>query len=153
MRCLLVLFLLVFTTKIIAQNGGNAAKHVGAGVVIGGIGGYAAHKVFKGQRRWTWVGAVGSSFAAGFAKETFYDRPRGATWESQDVLYTTLGGVLSGLTLDMIFKNSQRRGGGGRNCGCLVVQVDERETIVLPLYSENGSGNIGSVLEATYILK
>lgn len=152
MKCLLILFLIFFAIQATAQNGSSAVKHVGAGAVIGGIGGYAAYKLFKGQRAWTWVGAVGSSFAAGFAKETFYDRPRGAPWESQDVLFTTLGGVLSGVALGLIFKNSQRRGRGGRNCGCLVVKSNDVEPIIMD-YSENGSGNIGSEIEVFYLLK
>src|SRR6056297_1933780 len=103
-----------------AQATANAAKHLGAGAVIGAAGGYAAHKVFKGQRGWTWAGAVGSSLAAGLAKET-YDKSTSGIWQTDDVLYTTLGGVISGLAMELLFNKSKRSGRGGlrKNCGCL----------------------------------
>lgn len=152
MRHILTVFFLIFAINGKAQAVGSAAKHLGAGAVIGGIGGYTAHKIFKGQRGWIWVGAVGGGLAAGLAKETFYDQPRGASWETKDVLYTTLGGVLSGLALDLFFKNSRRPGGGGRKCGCLVVQTNDLEPSML-YYSKNGSGNISSEIEVSYLLK
>ncbi|WP_419212188.1 hypothetical protein ACNR9Q_15780 [Maribacter sp. X9] len=148
------LLLVFFTIHIQAQNSSDAAKHIGAGIVIGGVGGYAAHKLFEGRRGWTWAGAVGSSVAAGLAKEGLYDKPRGAAWETKDVLYTTLGGVISGMALDVLLRDSRRRSGGGRgkNCGCLVVQFDDKENDVLPLYNQNGSGDIASALQASYLL-
>jgi hypothetical protein len=149
-----VLFIL-FAVFCHAQEIGNAAKHVGAGVVIGGVGGYAAHKIFYGQRGWTWAGAVSSSLAAGLAKEALYDQPRGAEWESRDVFFTTLGGIVSGLALDLLLKNSRGRRGGGKrgNCGCLVAAAINQQTGQSVLYFENGSRNITSVLEASYLLK
>jgi hypothetical protein len=81
------------------------------------------------------------------AKETFYDRPRGNEWEAKDVLYTTLGGVLSGMALDILTSNSRRRSGNGKKCGCLVAELD------LPTFVENGTGDITSELQAAYILK
>ena len=150
-------FLIVafFCLGVYGQNSADAAKHFGAGIVIGGAGGYAAHKLFNGQRGWTWTGAVGSSLAASLAKEALYDQPRGADWESRDVVFATLGGVVSGLALDLLLKNSRRRGGGrkGRNCGCLVTSVTALPTGQNTLYFENGSHNITSALEASYLLR
>jgi len=83
-------------------------KHFAAGVVIGGIGGYAAHKIFKGSndrtnRFWTWTGAVGSSLAAGITKEAL-DKAEYGVWDNNDILFTTLGGIVSGLALELLIK-------------------------------------------------
>src|SRR6056297_2524897 len=133
-----------------AQATANAAKHLGAGAVIGAAGGYAAHKVFKGQRGWTWAGAVGSSLAAGLAKET-YDKSNSGIWQTDDVLYTTLGGVISGLALELLFKNTYRRSSrSGRNRGCLVAYENNSNSPFLPLVNENGSGSIQSEIQISY---
>lgn len=153
MKSIVVVCFLVLMIRVTGQNVGNEAKHVGAGIVIGGIGGYSAHKLFHGQRGWTWAGAIGSSLAAGLAKETLYDQPRGAEWESKDILYTTLGGVLSGLALDLIFKNSRRRGRGGKKCGCLVAKLDNEDPKEFSVYNSNGSGDLSSELQAAYFLR
>lgn len=150
------IFLLLFSLNlnmIHAQDFNNAAKHVGAGVVIGGVGGYAAHKIFPGQRGWTWAGAIGSSLAAGLAKET-YDKSNSGLWQTDDVLYTTLGGVISGLALELLFKNSYRRNGrSGRGCGCLVAYDFDKPNPYIPKISVNGSGNIQSEIQISYLLE
>lgn len=149
------LIVILIFSSIYGQNNADVTKHLGAGIVIGGVGGYTAHKLFNGQRGWTWAGAVGSSLAAGLAKEALYDQPSGAEWESRDVFFTTLGGIVSGLALDLLLKNNRRRGGGGkrRNCGCLVAAAIGSPTGQSALYFENGSRNITSVLEASYLLR
>ena len=153
MKLIISLFLLFFLSNLVAQNPLDAAKHIGAGVVIGVAGGYAADKITNGQRVWKWVGAVGSSFAVGMAKETLYDKPRGNEWEAKDVLYTTLGGVLSGMALDILTSNSRIRSGNGKKCGCLVAKLDLGQELDLPTFVENGTGDITSELQATYFLK
>lgn len=153
MKSILFLVVLIISTNLTAQDPGDAAKHIGAGVVIGVAGGFAAHKLTNGQRGWKWAGAVGSSLAAGLAKETFYDKPRGNEWEAKDVLYTTLGGVLSGMALDILTSNSRRRNGNGRKCGCLVAELDFNQELDLPTFVENGTGDITSELQAAYMLK
>jgi len=152
-KSVLFLFLLLSFSSIKAQSSADAAKHFGAGIVIGSVGGYAAHKLSNGQRAWTWVGAVGSSLAAGLAKETLYDQPRGASWETRDVLFTAIGGVVAGLALDVFLDNTRRRSGGGKNCGCLVTQLDFNKEINLPININNGTGNISSELQAAYLLR
>ncbi|MDO1511769.1 hypothetical protein Q2T41_03705 [Maribacter confluentis] len=146
-----LLLLMFFQLK--AQGSDDAVKHFGAGIVIGGVGGYAAHKIFDGKRGWTWVGAVGSSFGAAIAKETLYDQPRGASFEGRDVLFTTLGGIVSGLALDVLTSNTRRRTGGGKYCGCLVVENSEIPDLNLPLNPETGSRDITAVLQAAYLLR
>lgn len=127
----------------------NIGKHLGAGVVIGGVGGYAAHKIFKGSRAWTWAGAVGSSLAAGLAKET-YDQSRGAVWETDDIVFTALGGIISGLVLDMVLN---KRRGSGKRCGCppLALRVDAIKTNFITDF-ETDSGNIATAIQANYLI-
>tara|TARA_R110002051_G_scaffold5108_3_gene27363 strand:- start:6128 stop:6598 length:471 start_codon:yes stop_codon:yes gene_type:complete len=156
MKFLAILYLFFSVAVLYAQDSSDAVKHLGAGIVVGGIGGYAAQKISNGQRGWTWAGAVGSSLVAGLAKETLYDQPRGASWESRDVIFTTLGGVVSALALEVFTGhngNRGRNGGYGKNCGCLVAQFNLNEEVELPNFKENGSGDIASELQATYLLR
>ncbi|TLP81646.1 hypothetical protein [Maribacter sp. ACAM166] len=147
------LFLSLSFLSIKAQDSADTVKHFGAGIVIGGVGGYAAHKIFNGQRGWIWAGAVGSSLVAGLAKETLYDQPSGASWEQRDVLFTAIGGVVSALALEVFLGNSRRRGGRGKNCGCLVTQLEHKEEIDLTVRYENGTGDITSELQAAYYFR
>lgn len=146
---LVFIFILHFTS-IHAQGFSDKTKHFGAGFVIGGIGGYTANKMFDGNRYWTWAGAIGGSLAAGLSKEA-YDGANGGLVETRDVVYTTLGGVVSGMFLELLL-NKNKRNRRGKNCGCLVVDVDaeqyqEEQTI----YIENGSRDIASAIQATSI--
>jgi len=152
MKIIILFFAFILSININAQDPGDAAKHIGAGVVIGVAGGYAAHKISNGQRGWKWAGAVGSSLAAGLAKEAIYDQSKGYEWETKDLLYTTLGGVLAGMAIDILTDNSRRRSGGGKSCGCLVAQLDAHK-VQLPKFVKNGTGDITSELQAAYLLE
>ncbi|MGJ8715517.1 MAG: hypothetical protein ACSHXG_10465 [Maribacter stanieri] len=153
----IICLLLTFTFfNSYAQTSADAAKHLGAGVVIGGVGGYAAHKLSNGQSGWRWAGAVGSAFTAGLAKEALYDSSRGAEWETRDVIFTTVGGVISALALEVFLGNeSSGRGGNrrGKNCGCLVINLDTENKLDLPLFVDNGTGDINSELQAAFLLR
>ncbi|MEP2238987.1 MAG: hypothetical protein ABJI22_11550 [Maribacter sp.] len=153
MKHFILFIALVIFTNLSAQDPGNAAKHIGAGVVIGVAGGYAAHKISNGQKGWKWAGAVGGSLAAGLVKEGIYDQSKGYEWETRDVLYTTLGGVLAGMAIHILTDNSRTRNGGGKSCGCLVAQLDNTNEIQLPVFVENGTGDITSELQAAYLLR
>lgn len=148
---ILVLFFSLSIGFLHSQGLENAAKHVGAGIVIGGVGGYAAQKIFKGQSGWTWAGAVGSSFAAGLSKE-IYDKSTSDLWQMDDVVFTTVGGFVSGLVLDMLFEN--KGGKFGKNCGCLVVyQHHDQSFKFLPTIKLDGSGDIRSEIQVSYFLE
>jgi len=153
MRFVILFFALVISTNLSSQDPGNAAKHIGAGVAIGVAGGYAAHKISNGKKGWKWAGAVGSSLAAGLAKEGIYDQSKGYEWETRDVLYTTLGGVLAGMAIHILTDNSRTRNGSGKSCGCLVAKIDHANEIQLPVFVENGTGDISSELQAAYFLR
>lgn len=155
MKTFICTFLLLSFCYSNAQTSADAAKHLGAGIVIGGVGGYAANKLSNGQRGWTWAGAVGSAFAAGIAKEAIYDSSRGAEWETRDVVFTTLGGVISALALEVFTNNGGNRRGSykrGKSCGCLVTQLDAHK-VQLPKFVKNGTGDITSELQAAYLLE
>lgn len=127
--------------------------HFGAGVVIGGIGGYASHKIFDGDSYWTWTGAVGSSLAAGIVKESM-DKAEYGVWDNNDILFTTLGGVVSGLALELLLRNKRRRG-RSRACNCYALNlkrsVNTNETVFnIASYK---SHNITSTFEAQRILR
>jgi hypothetical protein len=148
-RISFIVLLLLFCIQAKGQATENAAKHLGAGVVIGAAGGYAAHKVFKGRRGWMWAGAVGSSLAAGLAKET-YDQSRGAVWENDDIIYTAIGGVLSGLVMDMVLDS---RRGSGKRCGCPPVAFNLKRVNTDFVFSvETGSGDIGAAIQANHLI-
>ncbi|WP_133673462.1 hypothetical protein [Maribacter caenipelagi] len=156
MRFFILFLIFIISTNLSAQDPGDAAKHIGSGVVIGVAGGYAAHKISNGQRGWKWAGAIGSAFAAGLAKEAIYDSSRGADWETRDVVFTTLGGVISALALEVFVGNGGNGRGGnrrGKSCGCLVAQLDNQYEVQLPLFVENGTGDITSELQAAYLLR
>ncbi|MEP2281493.1 hypothetical protein [Maribacter sp.] len=152
MKYIVSLVLVFFFYGSYAQTSADAAKHLGAGIVIGGVGGYTAHKLSNGSSGWIWAGAVGSAFAAGLAKEAIYDSSRGANWETRDVVFTTLGGVISALALE-VFTGNGGSSRGGNSCGCLVAQLDNTNEIQLPVFVENGTGDITSELQAAYLLR
>jgi hypothetical protein len=146
----LLLFLMITCAFGYAQNAENASKHLGSGVVIGAVGWYAAHKVFKASRVWTWAGAVGSSLAAGLAKEA-YDQSSGAVWENDDIIYTAIGGIISGLVLDMILES---RRGSGKRCGssALVINMSAVDTDFTADF-KSGSGDIVAAIQAGHFIK
>jgi hypothetical protein len=102
------LFLLCALWALQAQStiGVDKLKHFGAGFAIGAVGGYTANKVFKGNRYWTWAGAIGSSLAAGILKENI-DKNEYNGWDNNDILFTALGGAVSGLALELLLKKNR----------------------------------------------
>lgn len=145
----LIVLLITFCLQAKGQATENAAKHLGAGVAIGAVGGYAAHKVFKGSRGWMWAGAVGSSLAAGLAKEA-YDESRGAVWENDDIIYTAIGGVISGLVLDMILDSKR---GSGKRCGCPPLALNRKGVNTdFVAHLKTGSGDIVAAIQANHLM-
>ncbi|MEA1785738.1 hypothetical protein U1E44_06525 [Arenibacter sp. GZD96] len=148
---LVVLWLFSFGFAI-AQVADDKLKHLGAGVVIGGLGGLAANKLFNGDRYWTWSAAVGGSLAAGIVKES-YDESRGGKFSSSDVLYTTLGGIISGLAFELFVNRKQCRR-RGRPCSCYasITPAPAKTSIKIGIIpadlSENASRSLVSAMQA-----
>lgn len=130
----------------------SSPLHLGAGVAIGAVGGYTANKIFKGDMRWTWAGAVGSALAAGLVKESM-DQAEYGGWDNNDVLFTTLGGAISGLALELIM-NKNRRRGSGRPCSCYATNYSLPSSYVNLSISvvDNGSRSLTSNIQAQYFL-
>lgn len=154
-------FLLVVTflycSFSFAQIEDDNLKHLGAGVVVGGLGALAANKLFNGDRYWTWSAAVGGSLAAGLVKES-YDQSRGGKFSSSDVLYTTLGGVISGLAFE-IFVNRKQCRRRGRPCSCYASHFPTPPTYpskdtLLPIYvGGKSSGSLTASVQAQLFIQ
>ncbi|WP_298504712.1 hypothetical protein [uncultured Maribacter sp.] len=146
-------FLLVFLCKLSAQDWDSSSpKHLGAGVVIGAVGGYTSNKIFRGDMRWTWAGAVGGALVAGLVKESI-DKADYGRWDNNDVLYTTLGGAISGLVLELLM-NKNRRRGRGRPCSCYATSYNSEKAFsrVNVNVTISGSRSLSSNIQAQYFL-
>ncbi|WP_298487168.1 hypothetical protein [uncultured Maribacter sp.] len=153
MKNIFLVFILVIFFKSNAQIADSSSpKHFAAGIAIGAVGGYTANKIFKGDRKWTWAGAVGSALAAGLVKEAM-DKADYGVWDNSDVAYTTLGGMVSGLALEFLL-NSNRRRGRGRPCSCYAVNFKKRSSIsnLKITYTNTGSRSLSSAIQAQYFL-
>ncbi len=128
--------------------GVDKLKHFGVGFAIGAVGGYSSYKIFNDNRYWMWAGAVGSSLAAGVLKENI-DRNEYDGWDNYDILFTTLGGVVSGLALELLLKKNKR----SRKAIAEVVQREgigftAANNIFLIRYADHGSHDFGANLLA-----
>ena len=90
----------------------SSSLHLGAGVVIGVVGGYSANKIFNGDKKWTWAGAVGSALVAGMVKESI-DEANYGRWDINDIIFTAIGGAISGLALELLQNRKS-----SRPCNC-----------------------------------
>ncbi len=139
-----------------AQIPEDKLKHLGAGVLIGGISGLGANQLFNGDRYWTWSAALGGSLAAGVAKEG-YDKSRGGPWDNGDILYTVIGGIVSGLVFELFVNKSGCRR-SGRPCKYYSYQFDTlpkrtfEKPYVIFIISDSTSGNLISNVQAEALL-
>ena len=150
---ILLSFLLISFCSANAQFADSSSvQHLGAGVVIGAVGGYTANKIFKGDMRWTWAGAVGSALAAGLVKESM-DQAEYGGWDNSDVFFTTLGGAVSGLVLELLM-NKNRRRGRGRPCSCYATNYNAINTYsnLNINFTNSGSHSLSSNIQAQYFL-
>jgi len=153
MRIFFLVVLFIFFFRSNAQIADSSSpKHFAAGIAIGAVGGYTANKIFKGDRKWTWAGAVGSALAAGLVKETM-DKADYGVWDNSDVAYTTLGGIVSGLALEFLL-NSNRRRGRGRPCSCYAINFKKPNSYsnFKITYTNKGSRSLSSTIQAQYFL-
>ncbi|WP_299435886.1 hypothetical protein [uncultured Maribacter sp.] len=153
MRAFFLVVLLILFFKSNAQIADSSSpKHFAAGVAIGAVGGYTANKIFKGNRKWTWAGAVGSALAAGVIKEAM-DKAGYGVWDNSDVAYTTLGGIVSGLALEFLL-NSNRRRGRGKPCSCYAINFKKPNfsSNLKITYTNTGSRSLSSTIQAQYFL-
>ncbi|MCJ7465654.1 MAG: hypothetical protein MUO53_03060 [Maribacter sp.] len=145
-------FCALWATQAQSTIGVDKLKHFGVGFAIGAVGGYTANKIFKGNRYWTWAGAVGSSLAAGLVKENI-DKNEYDGWDNNDILFTTLGGAVSGLALELLLKKNRRSRKPiadryrWENWG-----IPPAKKIIFMQYALDGSHDLGANLQAQKIL-
>ncbi|MFD2099242.1 hypothetical protein [Flagellimonas iocasae] len=87
--------------------------HFLGGSLFGLAGAGIAKQTTKGNRVWTFVGAVTGSALAGLAKEAIDSGQPTNSWDNDDLLATVLGGVTVGLAVDIFSKkdsNGRLRG-------------------------------------------
>ena len=103
----LLLILLFIVTKSYTQIEQDKALHFLGGSLYGMVGAGVASQISKGNRAWTFAGAVGGSLLIGLAKEAI-DSNQYDGWDNGDLLATVLGGASVGVTID-IFKQRKKR--------------------------------------------
>lgn len=106
-KTLLLFFIILITGKSSAQLEEDKVLHFIGGNLYGLVGAGVANQISKGDRTWTFVGAVGGSLIIGLAKESI-DKKQYDGWDNNDLLATVLGGVTVGVTID-IFKQRKKR--------------------------------------------
>ena len=96
--------------------GGNLYGLAGAGI---------AKQISKGNRWWTFAGAIGGSTLIGLGKEAVDAGQRPGGWDNDDLLATILGGATVGITIDLFTnKKKQQRG--------RVQNIDSKIALTLP---------------------
>lgn len=85
--------------KVLHFLGGNLFGLAGAGV---------AKHATKGNRVWTFVGAVTGSALAGVAKEVIDAGQRENGWDNGDLTATVLGGITVGIAIDLFSKKDSQ---------------------------------------------
>jgi uncharacterized protein YfiM (DUF2279 family) len=103
---LLIVFLCAIA-QLHAQIEQDKVLHFGAGALSGAAGAFIASEISDGNRGWTYVGAIGTSFLVGLTKEAL-DKKNGNEWDNGDLAATVLGGVTVGVTIDL-FSGKKRR--------------------------------------------
>ncbi len=106
-KVILYIFLLSVFGKSFAQIQEDKVLHFVGGNLYGLVGAGVASELSKGDRAWTFVGAVGGSLLVGIAKESIDENQYGG-WDNADLLATVLGGITVGATID-IFKQRKKR--------------------------------------------
>lgn len=103
---LILIFFLGFHC-VNSQVDRDKALHFLGGNLYGLAGAGIAKQISKGNRWWTFAGAVGGSALIGIGKEAVDAGQSGNGWDNDDLLATILGGATVGVTID-IFTDHKR---------------------------------------------
>jgi len=106
-RTAFVLMILFGIQSVVSQVDRDKALHFLGGNLYGLAGAGIAKQISKGNRWWTFAGAVGGSALIGIGKEAIDAGQQGNGWDNDDLLATILGGTTVGITID-IFTNHKR---------------------------------------------
>nr|WP_321413869.1 hypothetical protein [uncultured Allomuricauda sp.] len=102
----LLFFMLVYNCH--GQIGQDKVLHFGGGSLFGLAGAGIAKHATKGNRVWTFVGAVTGSALAGVAKEAIDAGQRENGWDNDDLAATILGGITVGIAIDLFSKKDNQ---------------------------------------------
>ncbi|OQD42623.1 hypothetical protein BUL40_08830 [Croceivirga radicis] len=105
---LTLLPVLLFCFLAHSQLEKDKALHFLGGNLYGLAGAGIAKQISKGNRFWTFAGAVGGSALIGLGKEAIDSGKGGSGWDNEDLLATVLGGLTVGVTIDL-FTNHERQ--------------------------------------------
>lgn len=86
--------------KVLHFVGGNLYGLAGAGI---------AKKISKGNRWWTFAGAIGGSTLVGLGKEAIDASQRENGWDNDDLWATILGGAAVGVVIDIAGGKKRKR--------------------------------------------
>lgn len=107
-----VFFLLIFLVCFhhgFAQIERDKALHFIGGNLYGLAGAGIAKQISKGNRWWTFAGAIGGSTLIGLGKEAVDAGQRPGGWDNDDLLATILGGATVGITIDLFTNKKKSR--------------------------------------------
>ncbi len=115
MRALIVtLLFFVLASSSYGQLEHDKTLHFIGGSLFGLAGAGIAKQASKGNRVWTFVGAVAGSAIAGLAKEAVDASNPNNSWDNDDLAATILGGVTVGLAIELFAKKDSNRRLRGR---------------------------------------
>lgn len=86
--------------KVLHYIGGNLYGLAGAGI---------AKQISKGDRWWTFAGAIGGSALVGLGKEAIDAGQRENGWDNDDLWATILGGATVGMVIDIAGGKKRRK--------------------------------------------
>ncbi|TDQ29067.1 hypothetical protein [Zeaxanthinibacter enoshimensis] len=109
-RIITVLSLFIFLnfTNSYAQLEKDKVLHFTAGAVAGAGGAFIASELSGHNRFWTFTGSVAASLLVGVAKEAI-DQKNYNGWDNADLGATVLGGVTTGVVIDIFTGVSRRK--------------------------------------------
>lgn len=124
-----LVLVLVWTTTS-AQIERDKALHFIGGNLYGLAGAGIAKQISKGNRWWTFAGAIGGSTLIGLGKEAVDAGQRPDGWDNDDLLATILGGATVGITIDLFTnKKKQRKEHIGNTTDKVAVIIPEGKPI------------------------
>ncbi len=101
---LFTLMLFMICSHSHGQAEWDKTLHFVGGSLFGLAGAGIAKQASKGNRFWTFAGAVGGSTLIGVAKEAVDAGQRSNGWDNEDLAATILGGITVGLAVELFSK-------------------------------------------------
>ncbi|GLU45518.1 hypothetical protein [Allomuricauda sp. NBRC 101325] len=135
------LLFFVLATSTYAQLEHDKTLHFIGGSLFGLAGAGIAKQASKGNRVWTFVGAVASSAIVGVAKEAVDASNPSNSWDNEDLAATILGGVTVGLAIELFAKKDSHRRLRGRYSEVYEIQPVDLNPIEIGLYETPPSLN------------